>query len=401
MSSLLIPLGGTVAAQTAAAMLLFAIPVLGPVLTGMLGIAPERIGLLTAASSFGTVWFMTVSRLFLDRFGPIRSLQIGLVVAGLAAFSLAISPWPVVLLPALLVGAGYAPNAPASSVVLARVSTRRQTSFVFSIKQAAVPLGGVACGLLIPFLLARGGLELALAVLSAAALLVALVVQPLRKRFDAADPQAPFDLRTLASPANIVAMARAVGSNAELRLLTLTGIAFSVMQSAIFGFLVTHLVGVGLAYATAGLCFSVMATAGVIGRLVIGWLASASGKPRLALAALGVAGFLIVLVAASFSAAWPVWALMLASALAGIAAGSWNGMYLGEIARATPEREVGQATAASTFFVFIGYALAPAVFRALVTLTGGYATPYVLSGLGVLVAGIMLGLRSRALSAQA
>ena len=401
MTSLLIPLGGTVVAQTAAAMLLFAIPVLGPVLTEMLGIAPERIGLLIAASSFGTVWFMTVGRLFLDRFGPVRSLQIGLVVAGLALLSLAVSPWPLILLPALLVGAGYAPNAPASSVILARVSTRRQTSFVFSIKQAAVPLGGVVSGLLIPFLLAKGGLGTALAALTAAALLVALLVQPLRRRFDAADPRAPFGLRALASPANLVAMARVIGSNPELRLLTLTGIAFSVMQSAIFGFLVTHLVGVGLAYATAGLCFSVMATAGVMGRLVIGWLASASGKPRLVLAALGVSGFLIALVAASFSAAWPVWALMLASGLAGIAAGSWNGIYLGEIARAAPEREVGQATAGSTFFVFIGYACAPAIFGALVTLTGGYATPYVLSGLGVLVAGITLGRRVAATRAPA
>jgi MFS family permease len=400
MSSLLIPLGGTVAAQTAAAMVLFAIPVLGPVLTEMLGIAPERIGLLIAASSFGTVWFMTVSRLFLDRFGPVRSLQIGLVVAGLALLSLAVSPWPLVLLPALLVGAGYAPNAPASSVILARISTRRQTSFVFSIKQAAVPLGGVASGLLIPFLLAKGGLGPALAVLTGVALLVALLLQPLRRRFDAADPRAPFGLRALASPANVVATARAVLGNAELRLLTLTGIAFSVMQSAIFGFLVTHLVGVGLAYATAGLCFSVMATAGVIGRLVIGWLASASGKPRLALTALGVAGFLIALVAASFTAAWPVWALMLASALAGIAAGSWNGIYLGEIARAAPEREVGQATAGSTFFVFFGYACAPAVFGALVTLTGGYATPYVLAGLGVLVAAITLARRAAVAQAQ-
>ena len=118
----MIPLGGTVVAQAAAAMLMFAIPVLGPVLTGMLGIAPERIGLLTAASSFGTVWFMTVSRLFLDRFGPIRSLQIGLVVAGLAALSLAVTPWPLILLSALLIGAGYAPNAPASSVILARIT---------------------------------------------------------------------------------------------------------------------------------------------------------------------------------------------------------------------------------------------------------------------------------------
>jgi MFS family permease len=402
MSSLLIPLGGTVVAQAAAAMLLFALPVLGPVLTEMLGIAPERIGLLTAASSFGTVWFMTVSRLFLDRFGPIRSLQIGLVVGGLALLTLAISPWPLILLPALLLGVGYAPNAPASSVILARVSTPRQTPLVFSIKQAAVPLGGVASGLLIPFLLSRSGVGPALAALTAGALLVAVLVQPLRRRFDGiADPQAPFGLRALVHPANVVDMARAIGGNAELRLLTLSGIAFSVMQSAIFGFLVTHLVGVGLAYATAGLCFSVMATAGVIGRLAIGWLASASGKPRLTLAALGLAGFLIALVAASFSAAWPVWALMLASALAGVAAGSWNGIHLGEIARAAPEREVGQATAGATFFAFIGYACGPAVFGGLVTLTGGYATPYVLAGLGVLAAGITLARRFQATQARA
>jgi MFS family permease len=318
------------------------------------------------------------------------------VGAGLALLSLAVSPWPLILLPALLVGAGYGPNAPASSVILARISTRRQTSFVFSIKQAAVPLGGAVSGLLIPFLLAKGGLGQALAMLTAVALSVALLVQPLREHFDAADPRAPFGLRALASPANLVAMARVIGSNPELRLLTLTGIAFSVMQSAIFGFLVTHLVGVGLAYATAGLCFSVMATAGVMGRLVIGWLASASGKPRLTLAALGVAGFLIALVAASFTAAWPVWALMVASALAGIAAGSWNGIYLGEVARAAPEREVGQATAGSTFFVFIGYACAPAIFGALVSLTGGYATPYVLAGLSVLAAAITIARRALA-----
>jgi MFS family permease len=403
MRGLLVPLGGTVASQTAAAMVMFAIPVLGPVLTEMIGIAPERVGLLTAATSLGTVWFMTMSQLFLGRFGPVRSLQIGLVLGALALMSLAFSPWPLILLPALLIGTGYAPNAPASSVILARISTRRQTSFVFSIKQAAVPLGGVASGMLLPFLLNRAGLVPALAAVAMVPLLVALLVQPLRRRFDdLGAPKAPLSVRALFRPGNVVDMVRAVGRSPELRLLTLTGIAFSVMQSAIFGFLVTHLVdGVGLTLTTAGLCFSVMATAGVLGRLVIGALASALGKPRQTLALLGVAGFLVALLTASLSAVWPLWAIMAASALAGIAAGSWNGIYLGEIARAAPEREVGQATAGSTFFVFTGYACGPAVFSALVTLTGGYATSYALAGLGVLVAGITLGLRSRALPAEA
>jgi MFS family permease len=403
MRGLLVPLGGTVASQTAAAMVMFAIPVLGPVITEMIGIAPERVGLLTAVTSFGTVWFMTMSRVLLDRFGPVRLLQTGLALGALAVLSLAISPWPLILLPALAIGIGYAPNAPASSVILARISTRRQTSFVFSIKQAAVPLGGVASGMVLPFLLAHAGLVPALAAVAMVPLLVALLLQPLRRQFDhLAAPKAPLRLRAVFRPGNAVDMARTVGRLPELRLLTLTGIAFSVMQSAIFGFLVTHLVdGVGLTLTTAGLCFSVMATAGVIGRLVIGWLASALGRPRQALAMLGVAGFLVALLTASLSAAWPLWAIMAASALAGIAAGSWNGIYLGEVARAAPEREVGQATAGSTFFVFTGYACGPAVFGLLVTLTGGYATSYVLAGLGVLAAGITLARKLAAKPAEA
>ncbi len=115
-----------------------------------------------------------------------------------------------------------------------------------------------------------------------------------------------------------------------------------------------------------------MATSSVVSRLAIGALASALDKPRQTLAALGIAGFLIALVSASLSPAWPLWALMIASALSGVAAGSWNGIYLGEIARAAPEGEIGQATAGSTFFVFIGYALGPVVFSTLVTLSGGY-----------------------------
>jgi MFS family permease len=395
MNGLLIPLGGIVAAQTAAAMLTLSIPVVGPAITAMLGIAPERVGLLTAACSLGTVWFMTMSRLFLDRFGSVRSLQIGLVLGALALSSFALSPWPLILLPALLVGVGYAPNAPASSVILARISTRRQTSFVFSIKQAAVPLGGAAAGVLVPFLLDRAGLAQALAAVALLALVVALCLQPLRRRFgEATDRSAPFGPRALLRLGNVIDMARVIRGSPELRLLTVTGIAFSVMQSVMFAFFVTYLVhGVGLTLPAAGLCFSAMATAGVLGRIVIGWLASLFAAPRLTLAALGVSGFLMALVLASFAPAWPFWALLAASAAAGVATASWNGIYLGEIARAAPDGEVGQVTAASTFFVFTGYTCGPPVFGMLVTLTGGYVLSYVLAGLGTLVAGLMLARR--------
>ena len=75
------------------------------------------------------------------RFGPIRVSQAGLFLclAGLAAASSGLLP--AVLLGALLLGLGYGPATPASSMILARAAPPHLLALTFSIKQTGVPLG--------------------------------------------------------------------------------------------------------------------------------------------------------------------------------------------------------------------------------------------------------------------
>ena len=80
----------------------------------------------------------------------------------LAGLLLAASAWmPLVLLGGFVVGLGYGPATPASSVILVRTAPREIFSLVFSIKQTGVPAGGVLAGLVVPVLRDVDGLSFA------------------------------------------------------------------------------------------------------------------------------------------------------------------------------------------------------------------------------------------------
>jgi len=61
---------------------------------------------------------------------------------------------------------------------------------------------------------------------------------------------------------------------------------------------------------------------------------------------------------------------------AGFAATSWNGVYLAEIARLAPSARVSEATAGSTFFVFIAYFVAPVMFSTAISVAGSYRASF-------------------------
>ena len=57
---------------------------------------------------------------------------------------------------------------------------------------------------------------------------------------------------------------------------------------------------------------------------------------------------------------------------AGCAATRWTGVSLAEIARLAPRASVSEATAGSTFFVFLAYFVAPVLFATAVSVVGSY-----------------------------
>ena len=63
-------------------------PVIAPLLTEAIGVPKERIGVLTALVSFGSVVFLALGTPLVVRFGPVRAIQAS-VICGAASRSTA------------------------------------------------------------------------------------------------------------------------------------------------------------------------------------------------------------------------------------------------------------------------------------------------------------------------
>lgn len=386
------PLVVTMLMQAEAAFAIRVMPVFGPVVTDSAGVEPEKIGHLAALNTVGTMWFLVCGAPVLQRFGPVRALQIGAVVAGLGLALGATGTWSMLMLSALLAGLGYGPSPPAGSDILARHAPPRHRAVIFSIKQAGVPVGGVAAGLIVPWLIERHDWRLALLVVALLTAAPALLVQPARAAMDAGrDRDLRLTPRTLLALDNLREPFRAVVATPALIRLSFVGFSLALAQGCLFSFQVTFLnLDAGLSLALAGSLFSLTQAVSIGGRVLTGWAADRLGSGMRMLAMLGLGSAALMAGTALITAGWSWPALLAVSALAGLAVGSWNGVYLAEVAAHAAKGKVGEATAGSTFLTFLGYVLGPLAFAAAVQATGGYRAAFVAAGVLPLVASLGL-----------
>lgn len=384
--------------QTVAAFLSRALPVLGPALTDRAGVPAEWIGHLSSAVSAGTVWFLLGGNSLLPRFGPVRLLQAGTLVAAAAVVLAAWGSWPALLLASLLIGIGYGPSPPAGSDILARHAPARHRGLIFSVKQAGVPLGGALVGLMVPPLFLAFGVPVALTAVAAVAILSVLVVQPLRAGIDAdRDPRRPARFRDFVAPRSLVEPVAAMRLSPLMPVLTYAGGCFAVAQGILFAFFVTYATeAVGLSFTEAGLAFAVLQAVGVVSRVVMGWVADRLGSALLTLVILAGTSSVATASLAVLDASWPAWILLPACGLIGIAIASWNGVILAEVAHQAPKGQAGPATAGATVFTFIGYVVGPSAFALLVQATGDWRLSHLLVALAPASAGVALFLALRA-----
>ena len=368
------PLIVTLLMQTVAAFLVRALPVMGPSVTRAADLSPEKIGHLAGLTAAGTMSFVAMGVLVLKRFGPVRTLQLGAFLGAAAMLAIASADWPVMLLAALAIGVGYGPSPPAGSDILGRYAPPGRHALVFSIKQSGVPLGGVLAGLVLPPAVAAFGWRWALAIGALISIAAALIVQPLRTALDRdREPMRPISIGALCSRANLQAPFTVLRGAPGLVPLTATGFAFAFVQGCFLTFLVTFLVEeAGFSLASAGVVFSATQMAGFVARVAMGWMADRIGSGPLTLLALAGGGFATMLAVAAIGPGWPLVAVIAVGSAAGVAATSWNGVYLAEVARLAPAARVSEATAGSTFFVFIAYFVAPIMFATAVSAVGSY-----------------------------
>lgn len=373
----LAPLLLTLAVQSVASFLLRLPPTVGPILTAERGVSPAAVGYLSGAAMIGSMLFLLAGAPLMERVGSVRTLQIGLVAGAFGVALMALPSGPVLIAAVVLMGLGYGPSTPAGSDILHRFVPPHRQALVFSIKQAGVPIGGVLAGLILPPLVEHGGLTAALAVSALIALATVLAVQPVRRRVDPAGPEGPpLTLARFLSPDNLLTPILVLRSTPGLVRLALSGLMLAVSQGVWIAFLVTILVDrFGLGLIAAGGLFAIMQTAGIVGRIGLGWIADRIGSGTLTLRVAAGLSAACTLALALLPATTPIPLVAMLCTLAGATVTGWNGVQIAEVARISPRGRVRETAAGATLLLFTGYVLGPMAFALAVSATHGYAGP--------------------------
>ena len=385
-SGVALPLAITFAVQTLVAFAVYCAPVMAPVAGPALGFSPSAVGYYIAATYLGSMIGSAVAGGWVARFGPIRVSQAGLALC-VVGLLLAASAWPpLVMLGGFVVGLGYGPTTPASSVILVRAAPPGMFALVFSTKQTGVPAGGVLAGALVPGLIYLFGWQGAAVAIGGLCLLLAAAIGPSRPRYDdELDPAAPL------SAASAIAPVKLVLATPRLREMCVASFVFGGVQITLVTYLVTFLVeSFALSLLVAGLVMAVSQVASVAGRVLWGVLADRVVTRRAMLGILGFAMGLSALAALAAGPGWPRGLLFAYAIVFGATAVGWNGVWLAEIARLAPPGRTSEATGGCLFFTFLGVVVTPPAFNAVYALSSSYAVAYAIFSVPALAVGTWL-----------
>lgn len=381
----------TLSVQALTAMALAVPAVLAPVAAGDFDTEPAAVGQWVGFSYMVAMFAGLAGGTLVGRHGPVRLLQVAVLGVALGLVVGAGSHVVLLLVCGVLLGTAHGLVNPASSTILAAAAPARMRSMIFSIKQTGVPAGGAIAGMLVPVLLLWTSWQNAVFALAMASAAFIAVLIPFRRVYDGNRRRDQrMHIRRLAAPV------AEVWENRRILDLSLVSGAYSAVQMSFTTYLVSYL-KIELAYSlvAAGLIFSAAQIAGVLGRVLWGAVADRVLDPRLVLAMLGVVMALCGAAAASFTALWPLGAVLAICALYGATAVGWNGVFLAEVARLAPDGRVAIVTGGTQFFTFAGVLIGPPVFGAIASTTGSYGTGFALIAALPFLAGLSLVVRGR------
>ena len=390
MNLLLLALGAMFLQQTFVALGRALPAVIAPAIITDLRIDAAWIGIyfsLTAAASL-------VAQLgcgsFIVRHGALRMSQISLVMMAAGTALMAFGTPLMLVLSAIICGAGGAVATPASSHLLSRVSSPRYMPLVFSIKQTAVPAGLLVAGLLGPLVTEWTNWRVTMMLCAAACAVFAVMLQPVRKTFDTDRvPTRTFQFSDFKSTLTSVL------GTPDLRALSFACLAFNGLQAVVTAYFVVYLTTIGYTPVAAGFVFSVAVAVAVPGRIVWGWLGSSHVTPRTMMAGLAFGMAAGAALLAFSNVAWPGLVVGLIACVLSATALSWHGILLAETARAAPEGMRGGVTGGVLSFGQVGALALPLMYSGLLDLTGSYGIGFIVCGVPALLVGVQL-MRQRA-----
>ena len=180
----LLPLTMLFLVEAMAAIGVFTVPVLAPVVAADVGVDANQVGVFSALLCLGGMISAALGSSLVTTYGAIRVSQVGLVSLACALALTITASVAAVALGGLTIGLSYGMLAPAASHVLIRHTPATMRSLVFSVKQTGNPVGGALAGIILPSLAVAFGWRGASAGVALLCLAVAVLLQPFRETFD-------------------------------------------------------------------------------------------------------------------------------------------------------------------------------------------------------------------------
>lgn len=359
--------------QTVITMAIYSIPVIIPLAAADLGLAPESVGyLVTAIYGVSTITGL-LSQAMIARFGPTGLFSLLMLGTALAIAVLLTSTMLSAIASALLLGLASGPMNPTGSHILARVVPAARRSLIFSIKQCATPAGGMLAGVLLPGLMLAWGWKHAMFVIPVLALLLLPLAWfgQLGKR-QINRTSVAFSFKTTARSLSIVV------KPGPVRDLTVTAMCLAAAQMALATYLVVYLwKEIGLSEAQAGLVFAVLHFAGIIARVILGFIADRFKSAKWILVGICMLLAMALILMGLFDQNWSLFLIYSVVVVAGATGNGWVGLYYAELARLSIDDEflhdrIAEVTGASQFFTYIGLMSGPMLFGGLLAILSDY-----------------------------
>ncbi len=347
------------------------IPAIAPAVSADIGVPVEFVGFQVAIIYTGSSAISTVSGFLLRRWGPARVSQISLALCGGGVALAALPSLAAAALGSLLLGFGYGMTNPAATQALIRLTPRRQRNLVFSIKQTGVPFGGMAAGLVAPRAAEAFGWQSAPLIVAVCCIVFVLVLQPWRERWDSGrDSSARLDASAFAAMAMI-------WRSPALRWLSIGGFTYAFTQLALSTFAVTILVvEAQFSLVAAGTVLAAIQAAGIVGRVIWGWIADRWGIGEPIIIVMGVMNVASALVMLSIGPDWPVWAVYFFFVAFATSALGWTGLFITTTVNRTDPANSGAVAGGIGAPVYAGVIFGTAVLSALAEAMGSVSNTF-------------------------
>ncbi len=371
-----------IAGHAMSSMALLVLPAVAPAVAREYGIDASLIGYQISLVSVGMLASLAMLGNLSRKLGGARTNQIGHGMVGTGMLLMLVPSAIFLIAGSLVVGAGYGFLTPSASYLLMRFTPDARRNFVFSVHQAAIPLGGILAAVGAPWIAVTVGWRWAVAL--TAVLLFAVVALMQRGRAVWDDDRDPGHPAVLPSPfTGIVAIWRIRG----LRLAAVAGGCLCWAQFCIVTFTVVACVEMlGMSLVAAGTVLLAVQLGSAAGRLLAGAIADAVGNPMRLLA-----GIAALMVATCIASAWlgPAWPLPLVYALFtlhGMTSGGWAGILFVEVGRLAPPGQVSMTFSGALVYINIGKFIGPIVFANVYAFSRSYGFAFAAVAVPALVA---------------